>query len=166
MNTFTMSMISKLLAPLSGNTFVGVTALTVPSLSGGKKNPHLGRITKRSILTIQVFKDGTKGYINKRQKELDAKGDGEIFKISDRAWGQRLSGTPFFTHTKANGEYAEYIEGIVTSVTSVQWLLDGNPIDKGDVEGVKPSTDEGFAYRNWKLASLEELRAFGEEVTA
>lgn len=165
MAKFTMGDITALLAPLSGNTFVGVTALTVPSMTGGKKNPHMGRITKRSVLTIQVFKDGTKGYINKRQKELDAEGNGEKFEISERAWGKRLSGTPFFTHTKANGEYGEYLEGICGNVSSVEYFLDGNPIAKGDIEGLKPSNGDSVVYRNWKLESLEELRAFSEEIT-
>ena len=55
MAKFTMGDITALLSPLSGNTFVGVTALTVPSMSGGKKNPHMGRITIYSLQSCKKY---------------------------------------------------------------------------------------------------------------
>ena len=158
---FNRSLVAATLEKLSGNTFIGLTTETNVKLTGGKKNEMQGRVTKRTVSNVSVFQNKTtNAYENKR---LKADAD---FVLSPRAWGERVQGTPFVTH-----KGKDYLEVIFNSVASVEYFLDGEPVAKGDIEGLpapRPSKAEeaGVVIRTYGLDSIREIRAFGNEVKA
>lgn len=157
--TFNRDSVTVMLANLAGNTFIGLTTETTPKLKGGKKNLMQGEITKITVSSVQIFTNqNTNGYNNKR---LKANAD---FKLSPRAWGERVAGTPFVTH-KGN----DYLEVIFNKVISVEYFHNGAPIAKDAIEGLpasKPASDtDGVIIRTYGLDSIRELRAFGNEFT-
>jgi len=152
--------VNEILAPLNGNTFIGLTATTIPKLTGGKKNDMQGEITKRTVSVVQVFQNkSTNGYENKR---LKANPD---FKLGDRPWGTRVKGTPFIEH-----KGADYMEVIFVSTDSVDYFRNGEPIEKDQIVGLPASRPAGdtdnVIIRTYKLESIDSLRAFGAEYTA
>ena len=163
---FTRDSISVMLKDLSGNTFIGLTTETTPKLTGGMKNPQQGRVTKRVVSSVQIFTNqNVNAYRNKRNKNREAAGNDTPFELSPRAWGERIANTPFVTH-KGN----DYLEVIFNSVISTEFFLDGKSIEKDSIQGLPKSrpaaeTDD-VVIRTYKLESIQELRAFGEEFTA
>jgi hypothetical protein len=52
--------IKHLIEAISGNTFVSMDCVTEPKLSGGRSNPHQGRVAKRNKgLRVQMFNNST-----------------------------------------------------------------------------------------------------------
>ena len=153
-----------MLKELSGNTFIGLTTETVPKLTGGKKNAMQGRVTKRTISSVQIFQ-GTSGYANKVNRRLESEGK-DAFTVGPRAWGERIDGTPFVTH-KGN----DYLEVIFNKVIASEYFLDGLVVAKDSIVGLPASKPEGkqgglddkVVIRTYALSSIRELRAFGEE---
>jgi len=158
--TFTRDSVTVMLAALAGNTFIGLTTETTPKLTGGKKNPQQGLVTKRTVSSVQIFTNqNTNGYQNKR---LKADAD---FELKPRAWGERVPNTPFVTH-----KGKDYLEVIFNKVISVEYFHNGAPIAKDAIQGLpasKPASDtDGVIIRTYGLDSIRELRAFGNEFTA
>ena len=129
-----------------------------------------GEVIKRSVSSVQIFTNQNgSAYAAKVQRGLDAEGDGAVFELSPRAWGERINGTPFVTHKDA-----DYLEVIFNRVISTEYFLDGHPIDKDSIIGLpatKPEGNQGgleekVIIRTYKLSSIKAIRAFGEEVTA
>lgn len=117
----------KAFGEIKGGTFVGMDTETVETLKGGKKNPFQGRLTKRMTgSTVMVFGNTeSNAYENMVKRRLAKEGkDPEDFKLSPRAWGQRIPGTAFVEH---KGEH--YIEVIFLHAGDVEYFLDGKPID-------------------------------------
>lgn len=167
---FTRDSLAVILRKLEGNTFVGLTTETDVKLSGGKKNPMQGEITKRTVSSVQVFTNQNgSAYAAKVQRGLDKEGDGVTFELSPRAWGERIDGTPFVTH---KGE--DYLEVIFNKVISTEYFRNGKPIDKDAIEGLPAAKPEGkqggledkVIIRTYKFSSIREIRAFGEEFAA
>ena len=168
---FTRDSVAVILRKLEGNTFIGLTTETDVKLTGGKKNPLQGRITKRTVSSVQIFtnKNGS-AYAAKVQRGLDKEGNGVVFELSPRAWGERIEGTPFVTH-----KGVDYLEVIFNKVISTEYFLDGNvSIKVEDIDGLpakKPEGEQGgledkVIIRTYKLDSIQEIRAFGEEYSA
>ena len=158
--------VSAMLSKLSGSTFIGLTTVTVPKLTGGKKNAMLGRVTKRVVSSVQIFTNqNVNAYRNKRNKNRAAAGNDKPFELSPRAWGERVPNTPFVTH-KGN----DYLEVIFNRVTETEYLLDGNPIAKDSIQGLpksRPASEtDDVIIRTFKLESIKAMRAFGEEYIA
>lgn len=163
---FTRDGVSVMLRDLSGNTFIGLTTETTPKLTGGMKNPQQGRVTKRTVSSVQIFTNqNVNAYRNKRNKNRKAAGNDKPFELSPRTWGERIVNTPFVTH-KGN----DYLEVIFNKVISTEYFLDGESIDKDSIQGLpksRPASDtDDVVIRTFKLESLRELRAFGEEYSA
>ena len=155
--TFTRESVTVMLAALAGNTFIGLTTETVPKLAGGKGNPMQGEITKRTVSSVQIFTNqNTNGYQNKR---LKADAD---FKLSPRAWGERVPNTPFVTH-----KGKDYLEVIFNEVIGVEYFHNGQTIAKDAIQGLpasRPAAEtDGVVIRTYGLDSIRELRAFGNE---
>lgn len=153
---------------LAGGTFVGMDTLTSVTLTGGKKNPQQGRVTKRMTgATVMCFSN-TNGsaYDAMVKRRLEAEGkDPATFELSPRAWGNRIVGTPFVEHKGAH-----YLEVIFLRAGAVQYLLDGKEVDVSEIEGL-PEKREGeqaglenkVVIRTFALDSIVALRADGKE---
>jgi len=157
--TFNRDSVTVMLANLAGNTIIRVTTETTPKLKGGKKNLMQGEITKITVSSVQIFTNqNTNGYNNKR---LKANAD---FKLSPRAWGERVAGTPFVTH-----KGKDYLEVIFNKVIETEYFRNGKSIAKDAIEGLpksKPASDtDGVIIRTYALESIRSLRAFGNEYT-
>ena len=171
-NEFTIENLTTILAPLNGTTFGGIETLAVEPLTGGQKNPMQGKITKRTVGTVQFFSnmDAYGRIVNRR---LADEGKADDFTPEPRRWGTRVDGTPFLTHTPVKtGEYTEYLEVYFLNVKSTEYFLDGKPINKEDVIGIKPSarakmgglSDEAQPFlRDFKVKNIKVLRIFGNE---
>ena len=68
--------VSALFSQVSGSSFVGIDTVTVPVLTGGKKNPHAGRVTKVMVgASVMVFQNkNSNGYENMVQRRLAKEG--------------------------------------------------------------------------------------------
>jgi hypothetical protein len=152
---------------LEGGTFVGMDTLVDVKLTGGKKNAQQGRVTKQMIgATVMCFTNSkTNAYDAMVRRRLEAEGkDPESFELGQRAWGTRITGTPFVEH---NGKH--YLEVIFMKSGSVQYMLDGKAVDSSAIEGL-PDRKEGeqsglenkVVIRTFALDSIVELRAAGQ----
>ena len=168
--SLTYNVAKKLLDQVNGSSFVGIDTETVVSLTGGKGNPHQGRITKRtSGSSVMVFQNkAINGYEAMVQRRLEKEGkDPESFQLQPRMWGTRLPDQPFI---EPGGQY--YLEVIFLRAGETEYLLDGKPIAKGDIQGLKPSREGGqgglsnkVVIRTFKLSSIRAIRIDGTEYT-
>lgn len=154
---------------LEGGTFVGMDTEVQVKLLGGKKNPQQGRITKSMTSASVMCFTNAKGsaYDNMVKRRLEKEGkDPASFELGPRAWGQRITGTPFVEH---NGK--TYLEVIFMKAGNIQYLCDGAPIAEADIEGLparKEATGQGglddqVQIRTFALDSIQALRAYGQE---
>jgi len=123
---------------ISGASFAGLDTLTNVVLTGGKSNPMQGRVQKRMLgATVMAFtNERTNAYdaMIKRRLEQEGKDPGS-FQIQPRAWGVRVPNLPIVEH---NGKY--YLEVIFLHTGHThEYLLDGQPINKDDIVGLKES---------------------------
>lgn len=164
--------ISELLSNVNGGSFISIDTSTTPTLLGGKKNPMKGRIQKHNKgASVMVFQNKkANAYDNMVKRRLIAEGkDPELFKLSPRRWGTRLQGTPMVEH-----KGALYIEVIFLKSGQTSYTLDGQPIDKADIEGLndKPNTgkqgglDNSVIIRTFKLDSVTRLSIGDNNYTA
>lgn len=153
---------------LAGGTFVGIDTVTEVKLTGGRKNPQQGRVTKRMDgAVVMVFTNSaTNAYDAMVRRRLAEEGrDPDSFQLGPRAWGTRIAGTPFVEH---NGRY--YLETIFMHAGAVQYQLDGVPIDPADIQGLperresedsQAGLDRKVVIRTFALDSIIGLRAMG-----
>lgn len=60
----------------------------------------------------------------------------EAFNVSARKWGERVPNSPFIKHVKAGEVHANYyLDTIWLRAGTVEFFLDGNPINEADIEG-------------------------------
>jgi hypothetical protein len=151
---------------VNGASFVGVDSLTQVPLTGGKKNPMQGRVTKRMVgASVMVFSNQkTNAYAAMVERRLAAEGkDPQSFQLSARTWGTRIPNMPIVEH---NGSY--YLEVIFLQPGTVEYFLDGAPIEKKDIEGMKEATagEQGglsnkVIIRTFAAESITEVRVDG-----
>ena len=75
---------------VNGSSFVGIDTLTEVKLTGGKKNPQQGRITKKMAgASVMCFQNkNINGYAAMIGRRLLAEGkDPSSFVLGERAWG-------------------------------------------------------------------------------
>lgn len=153
---------------VNGATFISITTSTDPRLTGGKKNPHKGKVRKVQVgSNVMVFQNkNTNAYENMVKRRLEKEGKNPAsFVLSDRAWGHRLQGSPFVEH---NGEY--YLEVIFLHAGDVHYELDGNTIAAADVIGLPAQSENGHqgglsdkvVIRTFKIDSITEITINGE----
>ena len=153
------------LKELNGQAIVSFNAKTKVTLLGGKKNPMLNRVEKvmENGQIMIMCNMNSNGYDNMVKRRLVKEGkDPESFKLGKRVWGERVPNTPFVLH---KGQV--YVETIFLSAPKkVSYLLDGDPIDKDLIEGLKVKASEGeqggldnkVIIRTYKLESLTGLK--------
>ena len=157
---------SDVLASLSGASFLAIDTEVVVALSGGKKNPMKDRVTKLTTGSrVQVFQNKKiNGYDAMVRRRLEAEGkESDSFVLGPRAWGVRVENMPIVTH---NGE--NYLEVIFLKAGTTEYFLDGKPIDKKDIIGLKESgaageqgglSDESkVIIRTYKFDSIRQIR--------
>jgi hypothetical protein len=156
---------------VNGNTFVGMTTVTTPTLLGGKKNAMQGRVKKHMIdANVMVFQNkNVNGYEAMVQRRLIAEGkDPASFELGPRAWGTRVEGLPIVEHKDKI-----YLEVIFLAPGKVFYTLDGTPIEKEAIEGlreVEPSEESQgglsnkVVIRTFAAESVAELKINGEVV--
>ena len=159
--------IKQVFETLEGGTFVGMDTETPVKLTGGKKNPQQGRVTKQMRgATVMCFSNANGSAYNAMVKRrLAAEGrDPESFELGARAWGERIAGTPFVTHKGKT-----YLEVIFMRSGEVQYMLDGEPVSAEQIEGLperkEPTGQAGLEnqviIRTFDIDNIVALRAYG-----
>jgi len=160
--------VSTVFSKVSGSSFVGLSTKTTPILTGGKKNPMQGRITK--IMTgasVMVFQNkNSNGYENMVQRRLAAEGkDPESFVLGNRVWGERVANSPIVMHKDK-----KYVEVIFLRSGVVSYELDGQAIDKKDIigmvdkdDGVQGGLDNKVIIRTFAEESITQVNIDGEK---
>lgn len=165
------SVLFQALSTVNGASFIGLDTETVPSLKGGKKNPHQGRVTKRMTgASLMVFQNKVaNGYENMVRRRLEAEGKNPDFQVGPRQWGTRLVNLPIVKHEK-DGVVKYYLEVIFLKPGKVQFFLDGAPIDRAEVIGLdeKPEDsgqsglDNRVIIRTFAADSITVIRVDGQ----
>jgi len=125
---------------VNGATFITIDTVTDVKLTGGKKNPFQGRVTKRVTgSNVMVFQNkNSNGYENMVRRRLEKEGKNpDTFELKPRAWGTRLSGAPFVEH---KGAY--YVEVIFLHPGATEYLVDGNVTPKTQITGMPAEKEE------------------------
>ena len=128
-----VQILKDLMKEVNGASFVSIDTLTDVKLLGGKKNPMIGRVTKRGVgHSVMVFQNKkTNGYEAMVQRRLEKEGKNpESFTLGPRQWGTRITDTPFVEH---NGQ--TYLEVIFLKSGKVDYLVDGQEF-AGEIEGL------------------------------
>jgi hypothetical protein len=158
---------------VNGATFIRIDTHTEVKLRGGKANPMQDRITKRVIGSrVMVFQNKkSNGYENMVKRRLENEGKNPAnFTLSERKWGVRVPDMPIVTNeTEAGTEY--YLEVIFLEAGEPEYLLDGNPIGKDEIEGLPPvpaKTGQGglndqVIIRTYKAESILAVKHSGKE---
>ncbi len=132
-----MTNIERIFSGVNGTTFISIDTSTVVSLSGGKSNPMQGRVRKiQTGSNVMVFQNkNINGYEAMVRRRLEQEGKSpDSFTLSPRAWGVRRKGSPFVDY---NGNL--YLEVIFLKAGDVAYTLNGYPVDKGNIVGLKPA---------------------------
>lgn len=150
------------LSKIRNNAIGSIETKTSVTLTG-KNNPMKGRVTKVTKGGSVQFFGNTKsnGYLNKKRRNALANGESpetvKAMESKPRAWGHRIPETPLVTH-KGN----QYVELIwLHAPTTVKYYLDGKPIDKKDIIGLKkssPAKKDSIQLRTMKLDSITKLK--------
>ena len=158
-------------ANINGASFVGIDTHTDVVLTGGRKNPMQGRVTKRMIgATVMSFQNKNfSAYEAMIQRRLEAEGkDPEKFVLGERAWGTRIPNMPIIEHFKGD-ETKYYLEVIFLKPGVVSYLLDGAPIAPQDIIGLKEAStgeqgglENKVIIRTFAADSITELRIDGQ----
>ena len=158
-------------ANINGASFVGLDTHTDVTLTGGKKNPHQGRVTKKMLgATVMSFQNKNfSAYEAMVQRRLTAEGkDPEAFVLGERAWGTRIPNMPIVEHFK-DGDTKYYLEVIFLTPGVVTYYLDGASIDPSFIIGLKSASagEQGgltdkVILRTFAADSITELRIDGQ----
>lgn len=162
-----MSIQQILQSKVNGATFISIDTETSVTLTGGKSNPHQGRVQKRTLgSNVMLFANKhINGYEAMVMRRLSQEGkDPESFVLSPRKWGMRVTGEPFVTHNERM-----YLEVIFMKAGKSTYFLDGQPIDKKDVIGLtdKEEAEQGgldkkVIIRTYAFDSIRALTINGE----
>lgn len=167
--------IEQAIANVDGASMAGIDTLTEVTLTGGKKNPLQGRVTKRMVGgQVMIFTNkGGSSYAKMVKRRLVQEGkDPDTFELKPRAWGTRVEGTPLVEHTNAKGVYTEYIEVIFMKGGKSVYLVDGVETPKEEITGLpvekvyedqQGGLENQVIVRAYKLDSIEAIRIGGQE---
>lgn len=152
---------------IQGASFVGIDTHVDVKLTGGKKNPQQGRVTKRMTgATVMAFTNqNVNAYHEMVKRRLGKEGKSpEDFALSERAWGTRVPNLPIVEH---NGNY--YFEVIFMKPGTVEYLLDGVVVPESAIQGLPPKREgeqggleDKVIIRDYKCESIVELRIDGK----
>ena len=151
------------LKQLNGTAIASIDTETPVKLTGGKKNPMQGRITKKvSGSNIMFFCNlNSNGYENMVNRRLAEEGK-DSFQLSPRTWGERVPSTPFVTH---KGKV--YIETIfLRAPKNIEYFCDGVTIEPENIpglpvkksEGTQGNLDRKVIIRTYDINNIKSLR--------
>jgi len=166
-----MNNLRKLLASVNGATFININTSTEPKLTGGKSNPHKGRVRKVTTgANVMVFQNkSVNGYEAMVKRRLEKEGKApESFELSPRKWGTRLPNTPIVEH---KGNY--YLEVIFLHKGKTHYELDGVKTDPSNIQGLPGYNGEAeqgglndkVVIRTFKIDSLTSITINKETYT-
>lgn len=155
---------SKLFSNLSkvrNNAIGSIETCQTVQLTGGKKNPMQGRVTKKTAGGSVMFFGNTKsnGYVNMKRRKAAKNGNTDAGNIQPkkRVWGERIQETPLIFH---KGKV--YVEMVyLHAPTKIEYFLDGKPIDKNDIQGMPKARKTGendIPLRVMKLETITRLK--------
>lgn len=163
---------------VNGATPISITTETIPVLKGGKSNPMKGLVIKRmEKANVMIFQNKRiNGYEAMIERRLIAeKKDPASFVLGPRQWGVRREGMPFVDHIKIDKETKEevsevYLEVIFLKTGKVTYWLDGEEIDRDDVQGLDTSKEEGeqggldnkVIIRTFNVKNVKEISIGGD----
>jgi hypothetical protein len=169
-----MQSIGNIMAGVNGSSFIGIDTITDVKLRGGMKNPQQGRVQKRMTgASVMVFQNNkSNAYENMVHRRLVQEGKNPTsFQLSPRTWGERIPNSPFIRHEK-NGVVKYYLEVIFLKAGTVEYLLDGNVVDKSVIDGLQENDpnpdgqgglDNKVIIRTYAIDSLTKLRVDKQE---
>lgn len=165
-----MTDILKLMETVNGASFIGLTTETEVKLKGGKKNPMQGRVTKTMTgANVMVFQNKkSNGYENMVERRLQQEGKNpESFKLGPRAWGERIPNTPIIAHKDKR-----YLEVIFLKSGKVTYFLDGNEIERDQIEGLgepaegkQGGLENKVIIRTFAVSNITEIKIDGNTYT-
>ena len=130
-----------------------------------------GQVVKRTVMNVMFGTNYENGVNNRREKE----GSSRTFEAMPHQWADHVDGKPAIVLNKAGDQ--SYANLRVLKVYSVQYLLDGVPVDEDalDLDGYGPKKSESsrqgvedtVIWRTVKLApqcSFESIRTNGVEL--
>lgn len=129
-----------LVADVNGNNIISIDTETIVTLTGGKKNPFQGRVTKEMIgANVMIFSNKkTNGYENMVERRLAQEGkDPASFQLSPRKWGVRVENKPIVEHNDQ-----KYLEVIFLRSGEVTYKVDGRPTAPELIEGLPERKEE------------------------
>ena len=145
----------------TSDDIIKLTTMSDVKLTGGKKNPLQGKVTKVTEgATVNLMDGTTYGEVVKEQMVKEGK-DPNDFKINERPWGIRVDNTPLIKH---NDQY--YLETMHLSGGTTTYMVEGNPTNKDDIEGLpvtkvsessQGGIDNKVIIRTHKLESIVGL---------
>jgi len=159
---------------VNGGTFISINTNTDVKLTGGKKNPQQGLVTKVTEgLNVMVFQNKkTHAYENMVNKRLGQEGKSTEFEVGPRKWGARMEGMPFVEH---NGEH--YLEVICLGAGHSHYEVNGVPAKNEDIQGLPQSRptfgqgglDNEVLIRTYKIGSITSItinkQTFNDNIT-
>ena len=164
MNTFARKIVAALVQ-VQGSSIASINTETVEELTGGKKNPMQGRVTKRTEGGKVMFFTNTNSnaYNNMVKRRLEAEGkDANNFTLGKRTWGERMPETPFVQHN--NQLYVEVV--YLAAPKIIRYFFDGVAIAKEAIIGLKENKAEGaqgglenkVVIRTYKLENVKQIK--------
>lgn len=178
-----------LLSRVDGTSFAAIDTVTVPVLTGGKKNPFQGKLEKHCKgHRVMLFSNKhSSGYENKVRRALIAEGKNpDSFELGALPWGERIPESPFIQHKGKHYLQCVFLEsgdveyratdtipiGTYDLGPVVIWRQ-GDIIPKEVISGLKD--DESYIHqglepndavivRTFCLDNIVALRAFKEEL--
>jgi hypothetical protein len=164
--------VNELMSKIKGCSFASLDTITPVTLKGGKKNPMQGKVTKHTAnnMVMLFTNQNSSGYENMVKRRLENEGkDSASFTLGKLPWGSRIEGTPFIEN---KGKY--YIQAIFNKPGKSEFFLDGQPIQKDEIEGLEDKTNESpnqgleednrVVVRTFALDNIKAIRVLGEEI--
>lgn len=158
---------------VNGASFLGIDSIVDVTLTGGKKNPQQGRVTKQMLgARAMVFQNkNINGYDAMVKRRLEAEGkDPDSFVLGERTWGTRIPNMPIIEHFK-DGDTKYYLEVIFLEAGPIQYFLDGSPVAESEIIGLpvaratkgQGGVENKVVIRSFAAESITALRIDGVE---
>lgn len=162
--------LKEMIGKINGTAPASIDTHTEVKLLGGKKNPQLGRVTKRNVDGKIVLSNSSRNvYEFMVKKRLIEEGkDFTEFELKARPWGTRIGDTCFIEH---KGEI--YLEIIYEKSGKTIYYLDGEEISEDEIQGLpekkvnedsQAGLENKVIIRTVKISSIERIRSKGEIV--
>jgi hypothetical protein len=142
----------------NGCSFAGIDMLTQVKLTGGKKNPMQGRVTKvHDSFVVMLFANKlSNAYENMINRRLVADGKEGGFKVGKLPFGVKVKDTACIEYAEKNTDYLQtiYVQNAVTLLEMAEKL--GVTLDDKDVELARLMGEKIVEYKttNGKVSYL------------